>query len=363
MLFNGFLATHPPLDVRIRAIDPQWDGKFFVPATLVDVRTESFQSVGYGPPPLPADVALHRAYNIPEDAPPLLPTSTLAFAPAAIMAQMGSLTPRHVDHARGLIDSIPAHLLDAARNPLEAPALIFALLTEQHQDVANDQAAIIAAHAGDDALRLVRALLPSLSGLAADARLVLAQLAVPALRQLPEAASSSFSATCQALIECDQRLSYFEFALQKMVLRNLSVADKPAGETIQIYSFNAVAGEIAVLLSALAWAGALQGREQTDGSAAADTGAAQEAFRDGAGQLKLIEDRLSLLDPAACEFSQLDPALDKLASASFPIRQRLLLACAHTVTHDGVVRDEEAELLRAFAATLACPMPPLLAGS
>jgi hypothetical protein len=77
----------------------------------------------------------------------------------------------------------------------------------------------------------------------------------------------------------------------------------------------------------------------------------------------LIEDRLALLDPAACEFSQLDPALDKLAGASLPIKQRLLLAGAHTVAHDGVVRDEETELLRAFAAALGCPMPPLLAGS
>jgi hypothetical protein len=363
LLFAGLFATHPPLDTRIRAIDPQWDGKYFDPATLVDVQTESFQRLGYGPPPLPAEVALHRAYNTPADAPPLLSARTLAFAPAAIMAQMGSLTPQLVDHARDLIDATPAQLRDAARNPEEAPALIYALLTEQHQGVGDGQAAIIAAHAGEDTLRRVRALLPPLAGLAADTRLVLAQLTVPVLRQLPTAAASVFSTTCQALIECDQRLSYFEFALQKMVLRHLAVAGEPAAVTTQIYSFNAVVGEIAVVLSALAWAGALQGKAQDDDSETADTPAAEAAFRDGAGQLKLIEDRLSLLDPAACEFSQLDAALDRLAGASFPIKQRLLLACAHTVLHDGVVRDEEAELLRAFAAALACPMPPLIAGA
>ena len=363
LLFNGLFATHPPLDTRIRAIDPQWDGRYFVPPTLVDVQTESFQRVGYGPPPLPAAVALHRAYNLPDDAPPLLPTRTLAFAPAAVMAQIGSLTPRQVDHARSLIDDLPARLRDAARNTQEAPALIYALLTEQHQEVGDAQAAIIATHAGDEALRLVRTLLLPLAGLAADGRLVLAQLALPALRQIAPPAASAFSAACQALITCDQRLSYFEYALQKVVLRNLAVAGDPSAATIQIYSFNAVVAEIGVVVSALAWAGALQGREQADGSAAADTPAATAAFRDGAGQLKLIEDRLTLLDPAACEFAQLDPALDRLAGASFPIKQRVLLACAHTVLHDGVVRDEEAELLRAFAAALACPMPPLIAGS
>lgn len=361
LLFNGLWATHPPLDIRIRAIDPQWDGKYFDPATLVDVRTESFQRVGYGPPPLPAEVALHRAYNMPADVPPLLPGRTIPFAPAAFMAQIGSLTPRQVDNARSMIDATPAPLRDAARNVHEATALIYALLTEQHQGDGDGTDAIITAHAGDDTLRLVRTLRPLLAGLAADARLILAQLAVPALRQLPAAAAPVFSTTCQALIECDQRLSYFEFALQKMVLRHLAVADEPAAVTIQLYSFNAVIGEIAVLLSALAWAGALQGKEQADGAVTADTPAAQAAFHDGASQLKLIEDRLLLLDPAACDFSQLDAALDKLAGASLPIKQRLLLACAHTVTHDGEVRDEEAELLRAFAASLGCPMPPLTA--
>jgi Zn-dependent protease with chaperone function len=360
LLFDGLFATHPPLDTRIRAVDPQWDGKYFDPATIVDVRSESFQRLGYGAPPLPAGVALHRAYNTPADAPPLLSVRNLAFAPAAVMAQIGSLTPRNVDHARGLIDAAPALLRDAARNPEEAPALIYALLTEQHQDVGAGQATIIASRAGEDTLRRVRSLLPPLAGLAADTRLVLAQLTVPVLRQLPADPRSVFSNTCQALIECDQRLSYFEFALQKVVLRNLALADKPAAAAILIFSFNAVVGEIAVVLSALAWAGALQGKEQADGSETADTAAAAAAFRDGAGQLKLIEDRLSLLDPAACEFAQLDDALDKLAGASFPIRQRLLLASAHIVLHDGVVRDEEAELLRAFAAALACPMPPLL---
>ena len=37
----------------------------FDPATIVDVRTESFQRVGYGPPPLPAEGARHRASQHP----------------------------------------------------------------------------------------------------------------------------------------------------------------------------------------------------------------------------------------------------------------------------------------------------------
>jgi hypothetical protein len=277
------------------------------------------------------------------------------------MAQMGSLTPQQVDHARTLLDATPERLRTAARTAREAPALVYGLLLEQRKVVGDAQAAILAAQQGADLVGLVRELLPHFAGLAADARLLLAQLALPVLRQMPPAGQAAFATTCQALIAADERLSYFEFAMQKVVLRHLAVASEPSAVTIQIYSFNAVVPEIAVLLSALAWAGSMQGPEQADGSIQADTPAAVAAFRDGAAQLKLIEPQLALLNPDACDFSQVDAALDKLAGASFPIKQRLLLAGAHTVTHDNQIRDEEAELLRAFADSLGCPMPPLLA--
>ena len=45
-LFSGLWATHPPLDARIRAVDPQWDGKFYQPPEPVDVARESFVQAG-----------------------------------------------------------------------------------------------------------------------------------------------------------------------------------------------------------------------------------------------------------------------------------------------------------------------------
>jgi tellurite resistance protein len=57
----------------------------------------------------------------------------------------------------------------------------------------------------------------------------------------------------------------------------------------------------------------------------------------------------------------LDGALDRLAGASGPIKQRLLMAAAHVVSADGVLLTEEAELLRAIAASLDVPVPPLAA--
>ena len=42
------------------------------------------------------------------------------------------------------------------------------------------------------------------------------------------------------------------------------------------------------------------------------------------------------------------------------IKKNLLEACVHTVGADGVILEGEAELLRAVADTLDCPMPPFV---
>jgi Zn-dependent protease with chaperone function len=358
-LFGNLWATHPPLDVRIRAVDPQWDGKYFQPAEVVDVRKESFQRVGYGAPPILPAEAMRRAYNLsPGQTPPL--ARLISLAPAAVVAQVGSLTPRHVDHARAVIDSTPERLRAAARQPREAPALVYSLLLDPRADVGAQQDALLRTQAGAETAALVRELLPHFGSLAPEARLPLAQLALPALRQLPDADRSAVAATCTALINADQKLSYLEYAVQKVVLRHLTVAAAPSASIPQIYSFHAVGAEIAVVLSALAWAGAMSGPEQADGTVAGDAGAARDAFADGAGQLPVLAGQVALLAPEACEFAALDRALDKLAGASLPIKQRLLLAGAHSVSHDNRIRAEEGELLRAIADTLGCPMPPLL---
>jgi hypothetical protein len=55
-----------------------------------------------------------------------------------------------------------------------------------------------------------------------------------------------------------------------------------------------------------------------------------------------------------------DSALDQLAQASPSVKRNVLLACAQTVAADGQVLYREAELLRAIADTLDCPVPPFV---
>ena len=57
--------------------------------------------------------------------------------------------------------------------------------------------------------------------LAPEARLPLVELAVPALRQMSPAQMREFLNAVKALVEADRKLTIFEYALQRLLLRHL----------------------------------------------------------------------------------------------------------------------------------------------
>ena len=206
---------------------------------------------------------------------------------------------------------------------------------------------LVAASQGGDALHTLQQLDPALRQLKPDHKLPLLQLALPALKALAPTVLGSFAGTLDDLVQAQGRVSTFDFALQRLVLRALAVKRDPSASVTQIYSFQAVTAEISVVLSALAHA------------SSDDADAAARAFAEGASQLKLVEGKISFLPEAESGLVQLDTALDKLATSSGPIKQRLLMAAAHVVSADGVLLTAEGELLRAVAASLDVPVPPI----
>ena len=331
--FGGLWATHPPLDERIRAIEPQFDGKMFDPPEVVDVAHESFVTAGLAPANRKSRIENQKS------------------AASAAVASVGTLTPAQLADAQLLLATTPARLRSAAHSAAEAPALLYGLLLADDAPLRARQRSLVATRAGADALRTLDELEPALRQLRPEHRLPLLQLALPTLRPLAPTALTPLLDTLDELVHADGRVSPFEFALQRLLVRTLALGRNPAAAVVQFYSFNALTAEIAVVLSALA---------RTSDNGELD---ATAAFAAGASQLKLIESRLALLDESASDFPALDAALDQLAAASAPIKQRTLLACAHVVSADGRILIAEAELLRAIAAALDCPMPPLTAAT
>lgn len=335
--FTGWWATHPPLEERIRALEPQFDGKMFAPREVVDVAHESFVTAGLAParklqpPPLPA------AQKLPPRA-----------ATRAVEC-VGTLTSEQLANAQVLLSSTPAELRDATRDSTAAAVLVYGILLDRDDALRARQLALVATLAGTAARQTLEMFEPALRQLRPEHKLPLLQLALPRLSEIPESALDPFLNTLDELVHADAVVSTFEFALQKLITHTLTQGRSPGLAVVQFYSFNALVEEISIVLSAIAHA------------ATSEPAFAQQAFATGAAQLKLIETQLRFLPAESVDFATLDAALDKLARASGPIKQRTLVAAGQVIGADGQILVTEAELLRAVSAALDCPMPPLSA--
>jgi len=341
MAASGFMATHPPLEERIRALDPAFDGKF--PEVAPEVAT---------PPPIPSQ---------PSPLPPPLPVfhpSGLAgsgivgavVAPQAILPDIGQVTTRHLKYAADLQRSLPPALESATRDPLGASSLIYALLLSQDPAAREKQLASLAAETSAPIVDETLTVWPETQNVHAQAKIPLVDLALPALRQLSPAQFHEFRAAVRALVESDEQIDLFEYMLQKIVLRHLEPNFLPAPKTVtQFYDLRPMVADCGVLLSALAHAGHN------------DLAQAEAAFAHGAEPLgRIAKSAIPFLPRVDCDLPRLDAALARLALAVPQIKKNVLNACAETVAADGVIQVPETELLRAIADSLDCPIPPFI---
>jgi Zn-dependent protease with chaperone function len=347
--FLGLMATHPPLDARIRAIDPAWDGKFRSPSDDASEILRPYHSPQpprrVTPPPLPNVLGAVLGSAVLADeggAPPVIKSSS-------VLPNLGNPTPLHLKYAEELRNALPDNLKAAAREPLDATALIYALLLSPDDTLRATQIDGLAGRAGRGVSEKTAALYPDAIQTAVHARLPLVNLALPALRQLEGSQFSQFSKTLEWLIDTDGQVELFEFVLQKIVLRHLAPHfDEVRTPVVQYYTLKPLLPDCAVVLSALADVGS------------DDPGEIETAFATGLPFLRAPENSgLALLPAAQCGLEQIDAALNRLALAVPTLKKNLLEACARVVGADGVIKESEAELLRAVADTLDCPMPPL----
>ena len=366
----GMTATHPPLAERIRRIDPSFDGNF-PEVRWPEDGAEAPAAAGAattGPPPVPrsppATAALAGAEGTGSGSatPGSASTAVLGGSgpvpgPADFAAAAGTFDPSHLAWASALLDGLPEALEAAAREPDSACSLVYALLLDPNEEVRTVQRRALERATAPAAVAATARLWAEVARAGRSVRLPLADLALPALRRLSPDQYRRFRRTVTTLAEADHRIDLFEYALKRMILRNLEPrfasrhgadADEAApGAGVQLYSLRRLSAEVSCLLSTLAWSGT------GDPERAAAAVAAGAAELDG-----LVE--VETLGSEACRLSALDGSLDRLARAAPRLRERLLRASVAVVGADRRVVDAEAELLRAIADALECPVPPFL---
>ena len=330
----GLMATHPPLEERIRRIDPSFDGVF--PAVSEEYALDENGIGNFMPPVLGASGFTGRT----------APPPPLRVSARRMVQQIGE--PVNVSYATELLGSLPLELREAPRHPASAVSLLLALVLNRDPNARRVQLA--GTTLNPELAAQAEAFAAQIAQLDPRVRLPLLNLCLPMLRTLAPSEWPQHRDTLEALIQADGQIDLFEFMVVKVIARHVEAWFNPTQSgVVQFYSFNPVAEDCTVLLSALAWAGS------------ENESSAQAAFEAGAARLPLNEN-LPLLPSSECGLQAIDTALDHLAQSIPHIKKMALEAGAHAVAHDGFIHPSEAELLRALADTLGCPIPTFVEG-
>jgi Zn-dependent protease with chaperone function len=326
MWLGGLFNTHPPLDERIRRVNPR-----FHPSNYRTTRAQAAPA----PEPVSVQVTGRRASDL---------ATTWSHTPAQSAALVGTMDSAKVDYAARLLASIPGALVEALREPDRAGPVMAALLLAQPEAARENQ---LRAIPGVAVAERVRAVAPLTRGLGLAYHLPVIDLALAAVKRLQPGAKLEILAAIEAVINADRRVSLHEFVILALVRSQLSERPKPV-ETRRIAELRA---EAATVLALVAYAGT-----RADATGARDA-ALQAAIRAGAAALGLPE---SVPSPASLTLDVASRSLEALRGLA-PMQKGLLVkGLFAAVTHDGTIRVAEAGLMRAVGAVLDCPLPPLL---
>jgi Zn-dependent protease with chaperone function len=329
--FSALFATHPPLLQRIRALEPSFreDDLARLAASLQRAART---------PPVTAAAAQPR--NAP--GPPLPPVLPVVLAGAAAA---GAAAAPDFERAAAVHQAMPAGLTAAVRQPESALAVVLALATSVEAELQPAQRRIVADAFGDDVLQAVQTMLGELTTLPPIARLPLAALAFPALKQLPEGRQQTLLEALDALVRADGKVDLNEYCLARLLRMQLQEARQPRSTPIDGLKKLPACRDSVSLVCAIVAAGGCS-----------DEASARRAWL-LAMQHAFPGEAIEWSPPPVAWQAPLERALDDL-DGLMPMAKELLIQSLLSAIHaDGQISVEEAELLRVICASLHCPVP------
>ncbi|RUO24806.1 M48 family metallopeptidase [Aliidiomarina maris] len=302
--FMSVMATHPPLEERIRRLEPSWDGKY--KANPVASNEESSQNKN--------PQAEHRARQESF-------VRTLAGLAASI--------------------DLPDKVVADARDPEHAKALVLALLLSDDDATRDAQLNLLQSTLTPDQYDDVVAHVSEVKALPLEQQLPLTELMMPALKMMNAQAANNFLQLMQRLIDVDAQVSLFEWCLYQVIWRYLQ--GEHARKDLNIRQYKSRRRHDAQLsLSVLAHFGSPQ--------------APEHAFEQGAEHFAM---GMQLYPSDQLNFSDLSASLSRIDQWNALEKERLVKAWVGCASADGNINPIEQKLLFTLCACIGEPLPEL----
>ena len=314
--FSSMMATHPPLEARIKALDPHW-----MPSASQDLRTSSNQ----GASDTPSAVGF---------------TSNMMVAPVSQLSGSANLPA-----AQRMIETADANLTQASHDTFEARAMVYAMLLSNDETVRANQTQLIAQLAEPGVPQLVPSMYQQLSGQDHRHKLLHLEQAMPTLKEMSRSQYQRFYDLTAKLIVADKAVDMFEWVVHRMITQELYAHFvKPFRNSGHITRPSKVIKQASLILSLLATVSTANAGEQ------------QRAYQRGQ---KLWGSNVPMVQLEYFDHQALNQALERLRELNADLKQRFIDACSGVANADGRLTSEEFALIKGIAVTLGCPLPPV----
>ncbi len=326
--FGSVFATHPPLEDRIKRIDPHWDGEF--------IHSEAVQ-------PLPPEALRSTASR--STAEKIAVTTAILSSAEQAISQVGTLNEQNIEYVHQLIMAMPVTLRTAAQDAYSARALVYAILLHNQKN-RQELWKILVRHADQSMPALVEKYLPELINLDEKFRLPLLDLSINALRELSTNQFIQFKRAVHQIVIADNRIDLKEWIIQRLVIQQLDLhfgfrkPAKPKHARLDVFKI-----EVATILALIAY---VEHKDENEAKTAFESGARES----GIGRLEMPSRQTFKLE-------SLNRSLDKLMQLRPLVKPRFLKACVAVILQDGKTTTRGIELVRTISASLDCPMPPI----
>jgi Zn-dependent protease with chaperone function/uncharacterized tellurite resistance protein B-like protein len=348
MKFSTLLASHPPINERINAIQPGMLAR--LRSRLRDtepsqkLRQEAARPAGKAGLNDLVNQVVAPARGRGSSSPVRSSLAPDTPQPAEkLSTRVGTVSAQSEAFAVQLLEQLPSTFRNLLYTRAGAIQLCYALLIfDLSPGIQKQRLALLTEHpllgAQPD---LLDKMLPALARLGETARFPVLELAMPALRKLDPEERDALLENVQKLVAADNRVSLFELALTTFLNRHLGLGAEQV-VPVKYRNYRQVMPALRRLLSLFARAGT-DTPEDADKlylEAMAGFGTGQEESRAGKVSMRELREALEILN-------RLSPLL----------KPAVIDACGYCVTHDGKVDVREYELMRLVADQLDCPMP------
>lgn len=326
-------ASHPPLEERIRAIEPYWDGKFITPRLTASAEGEDKWGGKTGGK---LGGKLGGAFG---DQGAVAKTVTLT-AVLGEIGNIGEMSAEKLERAEAAIGAISPLLRESAADSLGAQFVVFALLLDADLVVATKQRSLLRTVFATRQMEQFELIALVAAGLERANYLNLIYLAQPSLKLLSSKQYTIFRQIMNDLINADNRITLFERNLKYLALYPLEIAYGDRKVESEKYSkLKEIANEAAIVLSMIVY-----DRFGSDEKALEPFNAMITKFC------------VNLIYTPHSDENRLEAAYNALQRATPELRRAIIEMALFCLKSDGIFDAADTETIHAFCALMRLPI-------